>query len=624
MQGTAAPCISWEAKQLNSFLLSPKGGEQLRTAFAPDVAGPCVLVIVFNSTAAPVPGSAAAEMRQYSFLPTGSGNSSAVSASVSAPSADLWLLSVTIPVDTAIRPDLVVAELLWSATVTAAVTLRSRKGEPPVEYCSREVRGSLVLRVFPSQRPLADETVAATRGALLANIVLSAVSGPDSASDVQAMVLLTVARCSVSSTKAAASTPAGAFKMITPFALSDTASGALAGNAIAFAAVVVLQLCAFAVFRLGLGRALVDAGMSSRCPGFAVLLAASVHQSTTFVAIRLLGGEAGEVAAGAAALLLVTIGLPVGLVVAALRVPRRFAVYDVDSSSVFSRNPLALLRPCGVVCPRSTRLMASPVLTAFTSPSPFCVVMPFVSSAAANVPCLLPATAPGWACSGAMYISSVVHLALGMACAVLRLHRYPSSRVLSATGYFCIAAFHAQLASGWTNGINQMIMAQAAISMLRSVACVVVTVLEDKMQKDAANVRLGEVLWVVGSGGTSDCTLPERNLLSLPDTAECGVELTALPLAATRGDAAPPIGEAPSPWRCSSEGGPTNANADASTAPARSDAFQRVPVDNLRRQEQIRRIMLALVPAADPATPADQRLGYLVEAACWQRGLDWS
>ena len=48
-----------------------------------------------------------------------------------------------------------------------------------------------------------------------------------------------------------------------------------------------------------------------------------------------------------------------------------------------------------------------------------------------------------------------------------------------------------------------------------------------------------------------------------------------------------------------------------------------VPVDEAARQIQLHFILRALIPAFDPFTPQEHRIGYLVAAAVEQRGLDW-
>ena len=48
-----------------------------------------------------------------------------------------------------------------------------------------------------------------------------------------------------------------------------------------------------------------------------------------------------------------------------------------------------------------------------------------------------------------------------------------------------------------------------------------------------------------------------------------------------------------------------------------------VPIDEVARQIQLHFILRALIPAFDPVTPQDHRIGYLVAAAVEQRGLDW-
>ena len=121
-------------------------------------------------------------------------------------------------------------------------------------------------------------------------------------------------------------------------------------------------------------------------------------------------------------------------------------------------------------------------------------------------------------------MSAAVHLSLGMLVLFRSLYRFPSSTILGAVGFGLVGVFHAQLASGWRNWIDAMMTIQSVVSILRSAAAIVVTVLEGRMQSDSS-VGFGKVMWRIG---LSDNLSDEQEMLldvlvvAAPSPAEDG------------------------------------------------------------------------------------------------------
>jgi hypothetical protein len=374
-----------------------------------------------------------------------------------------------------------------------------------------------LLIVYPPAPVVSQTTKATTQAAIATSVAASVVAGPAGAVDLQSMVLVTLARCSASGSISPGAAASGGYLLVTPFALSDSARGAVAGNAAVFGAVGVLMLLFVGFNRRVRGLSLRQACMESRFPGLLLVLSATLHQSTLFCAIRLAGSDAAgpmDVVMGVCAVL-VCLALPAAALAAAARVPRRFVEYECPAESKFARPPLRYLTPTGFTMPRETRLMLSSVITAYTTPSLLCVGIPFFSSFVSNLIAILPASSPGWVCAGSMYLSAAAHVAVATAIGALRVYRFPVSTVLAVVGLTLTASFHAQIASGMRGAIDATMTAQAAVSIVRSVAAAAIGMLEQRTAQEECSVYT-TVLWFVGSGG-ADLTPPadDTELLQL-------------------------------------------------------------------------------------------------------------
>ena len=355
----------------------------------------------------------------------------------------------------------------------------------------------IVLReVLPAQL-FSPATLATTQTAISVSVAASAVSGAGGASDMQSMVIVTLARCSADGAWASST----GYTLVTPFALSDTARGALGGNAIACISVLFAQLLGVGVLRLVKKKSTFEALASARLPNYTLLMAATMHQSTLFCSIRLMGSDAEggiDVAMGVFALLL-CFAPPAAVVAGSLTVPRRFVAYEVPASSRFASVPWRFFAPLGTTLPSEQRRMMSSLITSFAHPSALCTASLFISSFATNIVALLPAHAPTALCSGALFASSSIHVALGVAVLVFQIYRTSSSCLVNALGLGLTAAFHAQMASGNRQGINTTLTIQAGFSIARSLVGLTNTIVEWKMS-GTSEVQAANVLWMIGDG----------------------------------------------------------------------------------------------------------------------------
>ena len=361
--------------------------------------------------------------------------------------------------------------------------------------------------VMPSTRAL-------TSAAILVGVLASISSGPSSAADMQTVVIATLARCTPTSTS---STPEesdaqGSYLLATPLALSDSARGALGGNAVAFACLAAVIAAVFVVLRFVRKQSTEDALAGSRCPGYLLLLVGTLQQSTLFCALRLMtrGGEDGvnglDAAMGAMAAVCVLVVYPAVVLGAVAKVPRRFVMYEYADdcgegvarrASQYSRLPWSFLAPFGVTLPDTTRRMSSSLITGYRYPSLLCVGLPIALSVLVNVVAALPASTPSWLCEAGLIMLAVLHAAAGVGIAMSQLYRLPSGNVLGMCGMLLTSIFFVQLASGSRGAIDATLSAQAALSLARSLASACTIVVESKIRQ-SPQVQSSLELWVVG------------------------------------------------------------------------------------------------------------------------------
>jgi hypothetical protein len=343
---------------------------------------------------------------------------------------------------------------------------------------------------------VADATLAMTRAGIAAGVATSLAAGPGGASDLQSMVIVTLLSCSP--THAAKGSTSGGYLLLTPFAVADSAGGALAGNALALGALFVAMLARFAVGCLIQKQTPREACVEARLPGLLLVMGVTLHQSTLFCAIRLAASDtsAPHHVFAAVCAILVCLGLPAGVAVAVARVPRRFVAYGLEAGSRFARLPLRVLVPLGVTQPRDVRLMASSIVTTYTTPVVHCALLPFVSSFASNAAGVLPMSAPAWACGLALYLSAAAHAAVALFVFQRDIYRYRTSAVLGALGLLLTASFHCQIASGFRGAVDATITVQSGLSVVRALVAVAVSVVEGMMAADPT-VTAACVLWSV-------------------------------------------------------------------------------------------------------------------------------
>ena len=294
--------------------------------------------------------------------------------------------------------------------------------------------------------------------------------------------------------------------MVTPFALEDSAVGALGGNFVAFSSLAALQLLCSVCYSKVKRTTFRQATAKMRFPGFVVLLMASMHQSTLFASLRLFTQHhsAGEVLFGFVGFVL-SILVPLGAGAACLKYPRRFIEYGYPDGSAYIKPWSMLVRPVGVTRPRHVGRYLSSLVTRYAIPALWCVLLPFASSIAVNLVAVLPASSPTWLCSGVIFLSAAVHLAIAAVMVILRPHRVALNWVVCACGLIITAVLHAQIGSNIRAGIEHTITAQAGLSLARSVLSVAAMLLEWRVSLDKS-VDQAKVRWIVGDGGGDDPT----------------------------------------------------------------------------------------------------------------------
>ena len=259
------------------------------------------------------------------------------------------------------------------------------------------------------------------------------------------------------------------------------------------------------ILRVAQHQPTMKAAAVARLPGYQLVMLASLHQSTMYCAIKLLSGDGNGVGDALIAVIgmLISVGLPAGVVAASVLVPRRFVEYELKAGSRFAQKPWAYLVPTGTVLPRRTRLMLSSLVTSFVFANPALGLVSFSSSFFANLVSLLPADSSSWLCSVAMILSATAHFALALTIAVSGMYRFPTSRLLNAGGLALIGVYQVQILANWQKGIEETLTVQAALSIARSLVAVGVAVMEQQMSTDPT-VALSKARWQVGDGGAMD------------------------------------------------------------------------------------------------------------------------
>ncbi len=347
---------------------------------------------------------------------------------------------------------------------------------------------------------------------------------------------MTLARCSPVHAGGSPDQPGG-FKLVTPFALDDTAAGALGGNAVAAAVVLLLQMLVAMFVRFVQRKDAAAAFAAARFPGTLLLLGAALHHSTLFSALRLLSDSSNALQVfGGLVGLLVCAAVPLVAVAAIAKVPRRFVRYLYDGptkesqmnsrvlergcsasdapllppsqqhavsgmpSSMYTGAAWLLVLPVGLTMPSTTRAMASSIVTAYCTPAALYGFFPFISSIVTNLVAVLPASAPPALCAVAMAVSAAVHVAMGLWILWAAPYRTPMANLVNPLGLMLTAAFHSQMAAGYREGIPTMLLVESALGIARTVLAVALHVAEDRVKRDAA-VGRSRAVWVVGSGG---------------------------------------------------------------------------------------------------------------------------
>ena len=350
--------------------------------------------------------------------------------------------------------------------------------------------------------PVVSQAAASTvKSAIAGSVAVAAAGGPASAGDVQATAILALSNCG----KRYVGVSPGEYTLVTPVALWDSAVGALTGNAVAFAAVVLVHLVvARAVHKSGRSKTITETCALVRFPAISVMFGASLHQSTLFSSLRILqnfdsGGVAPLVTLVGVFAFLSCVALPAGLVFAATRIKRRFVRYEFERmpTSFVWRVVYSVALPFGTTLPSEMRLISSSLVTAYRHPSPFCVLIPFVSSFAVN----LAAVAPLSACSFAMSLSAVVHVALIVAIVWYQVYSSRLGSILSCAGLLLLAVFQIVVAANRHDASTPILLIQSMLSLIRSVVSFGISQLETFIRSRDGTIMTA-VMWSVGGANT--------------------------------------------------------------------------------------------------------------------------
>ena len=264
------------------------------------------------------------------------------------------------------------------------------------------------------------------------SIVAAAAAGPSAAGDVQAMSAIALMDC----TSAAASSQRS-FRTLSPTALSETASGALAGNVLLVACVslvhsAALGLLSIASARLSAMTSWAERMAAVRYPGIPLAVAAATFQGSIFSAGKLAAeGDVGCAAAFAACLL-----LPIGLIFVVSRLPRQYYRYNYDyvGDGFLYRWWSVPLRPTGVIFPENMRRALLSLVSGVTLQHPSAVLIPFASPVIIGIGSLVRVGQTHSECTALMSTLCVLHVLLAGLIVIASPLRSVMSNVLTATG----------------------------------------------------------------------------------------------------------------------------------------------------------------------------------------------
>ena len=347
----------------------------------------------------------------------------------------------------------------------------------------------------------------ATAVAVAASTAVAAVAGPTGAADVQAVAVLLLLSCVPS-----AQGKQNSYSLLSPVALSDSPAGVVGGNAILCTSLAAVQLVVIALARRFKRLTFPAACAFARFPGALFLSMASLYQGTFVCALALLSSASEGLLfllLGVAALLW-CIALPAVIAAAVMRLPRRFVGYvfrrQVDGGSHrFSR--LEALLPVGLVMPNNVRKASLALIAGYAKPSIAFALTPFLSPVVLGLITLLPVTATSTECSGALWISLILHVVLAVSILVLRVHRSLTARISSSAGLLLTGFGHLLIIFGMPSSVtDSFLLAQSALALFRCFVSLGLSLIETMMQNDICRNSPGLTLstnpmWSVGDGG---------------------------------------------------------------------------------------------------------------------------
>eukprot|EP00742_Colponemidia_sp_Colp-10_P016276 GILJ01018633.1.p1 GENE.GILJ01018633.1~~GILJ01018633.1.p1 ORF type:complete len:758 (-),score=81.88 GILJ01018633.1:273-2243(-) len=205
--------------------------------------------------------------------------------------------------------------------------------------------------------------------------------GFSAAADMQVIGALAMSTCADPHLRSAF----GSYRALSPFALSNSYIGVIAGNAVAYVAVFVLQVLALLCLRLVKGDAAQWAELSAMIwfPGVTLSAMAALHTGTGYASSQLVslpGPAVEELAVGAVGVAF-SVLVPVGIALFAYKmIPRAYQTYDDRTEFAAAKKlPIWSLHfiARGIITPQSTRQSYQSIISSCRHPSPMWPSYPF-------------------------------------------------------------------------------------------------------------------------------------------------------------------------------------------------------------------------------------------------------
>lgn len=265
-----------------------------------------------------------------------------------------------------------------------SLTLSDLQGCLP--YFSAENADTVLVGVMRTSRSSQDiliEVLGAATDVISggATILGVATGSFSAAADMQLIGALAFSTCADPHLRAAF----GSYRTLSPFALTESYLGVIAGNAIAYAGIFVLQLLSLVIVRLIKGDATQWAQLTALVwfPGITLSAIAALHTGTGYAASQLvsLPDPSDDAIAVGAVAIAYTLLTPLVIALFAFKmIPRAYQTYDDRVAFATSKGlPLWSLHfiAKGIITPQTTRQSYQTIITNCRHPQAFWPTYPF-------------------------------------------------------------------------------------------------------------------------------------------------------------------------------------------------------------------------------------------------------